>query len=144
MANWWFVLCRSSHLRSTRWPSWWQQPRVGHIIFTDGHRIRATLRVPLAVDTKTCGVTLIQIIFLVFKAMDLFSFVLFFLIFFGITLTRRWRVVLILCPLWPTVSPLVHLTDHLTDHLFLRTTRQMEASSHVEHWYPHQTLDTRH
>ena len=50
---------------------------MGHVIFTDGQRIRAILRVPLAVDTKVCGVTLIQILLLVFRAMGFFSFALF-------------------------------------------------------------------
>ena len=50
-----------------------------HIIFSDGQRISELLRVPLAVDTKICGVTLIQIIPLVFTAMDFFSFVQLFL-----------------------------------------------------------------
>ena len=49
----------------------------GQIIFTDGHRIGAILRVHLAVDTKICGVTLIQILLLVYKTMDIFSCVLF-------------------------------------------------------------------
>ena len=46
-------------------------------IFTDGHRVRAILRVPLAVDTKTSGVTLIQILLLVLKAKYFSSCVLF-------------------------------------------------------------------
>ena len=45
---------------------------VDPIIFTDEHSIRAILRVPLAVDTKICGVSLIQIVHLVFRAMDIF------------------------------------------------------------------------
>ena len=43
---------------------------MSDIMFTDGHRIRAILRVALAVDTKICGVTLIQILLLVFKAIS--------------------------------------------------------------------------
>ena len=38
-----------------------------HIIFTDGRRTRAILRVTLAVDAKICGVTFIQILFLLLK-----------------------------------------------------------------------------
>ena len=46
-------------------------------MFINGHWIGAMLRVPLAVGAKICGVTLIQTVLLVFKAMDFFSSVLF-------------------------------------------------------------------
>ena len=47
---------------------------MGHIIFTNGHRIRAILRGPLPVHNKICGVTLIHLILLVFRTVDFFLF----------------------------------------------------------------------
>ena len=58
------------------YPGLTQSHTVRHIILTDGHRIMAILRVPLAVDTKIWGVTLIQIVLLIIKAMYFFSFVI--------------------------------------------------------------------
>ena len=50
---------------------------MGHIILNKGHRISVIQRVPLAVDPKNRGVTLIQIQLFVFTSVVLLSSVLF-------------------------------------------------------------------